>query len=375
MRRLLTAALILVGLLTTAATAQARRSVPRGWLGVMVGPELVSRPDIVPSEFRKIRASGAESIRVVVDWSAAQTTAHGPIDFSGTDRIVRSAARNHLRVLPVVVSAPRWASDDHHGVHTHMLTPEHPADYAGYVAALVARYGSKGTFWRANRSLPKTPITLWQIWNEPSLPSFWGRKGSHKGQKHGCAHQPWVRSFKPLLRASAKAIRRADPKARVLLPGFPNYSWASVCALYRAGAAKYFDAVAIHPYSRQVKGVVEAVGLMRRTMNRFGGRKTPLYLTELSWPASWKKVIDPGFSVTAKGQVERIKAALPALARKRRAWHIGGVYWYTWLSDFDRSWQQPFRFSGLREVSPRSGKLSNRPGLKAFKAEAHRLEH
>src|SRR5690242_441016 len=110
MRRLVPAALILLTLLSTAATAQARRSVPRGWLGVVADPTLTTRPGLFPTEFGKMKAAGAESVRLIFNWNEAQPRRNGPIDYAKTDAQVAAAARKHLRMLVTVLWAPEWAA-------------------------------------------------------------------------------------------------------------------------------------------------------------------------------------------------------------------------------------------------------------------------
>jgi hypothetical protein len=38
-----------------------------------------------------------------------------------------------------------------------------------------------GTFWAEYPTIPKRPITTWEIWNEPNLAGFCGGKPSAKG--------------------------------------------------------------------------------------------------------------------------------------------------------------------------------------------------
>lgn len=389
MRWTTTVAALVCGLLLTlaAAPAEARRTVPRGWLGVVADPSLTQSPQLVRSQFPRMREAGAETVRATFYWSSAQPTRNGPIDYTETDRVVAAAARQHMRMLATVLWAPSWAAENTPTTDAPVLVPRHPADFARYMAALVRRYGTHGSFWRTHKSIPRQPVTEWQVWNEPSLQYFWNAPGAHRGQGQTCGHQPWVRSFVPLLRASAKAIRGADRRAKVVMAGNPNYAWAYMCALYKAHARHLFDEVAVHPYTYYVHqhcfhshgerrcffGLVDFIAKVRAVMKRYGDGRKPLLLSELSWPAAKGRTYNTGINVTPAGQVQRIREAIPVLAKLRRRDHIGGVWWYTWLSDYDASWDQPFRFSGLRRLTP-AGAVVNRPGLAAFARTARRLE-
>jgi polysaccharide biosynthesis protein PslG len=365
-----------IAALLAAAPAEGRRTVPGGWLGVMAGSELTSRPSLLPGEFALMARSGVEAIRVEFNWESAQPSRRGGIDFSTTDAVVAGAALRGLRVLPVVLGAPRWASSDpKRDVDHRYLTPRDPATYDRYLVALIRRYGPRGSLWHERPALPRVPIRTWQVWNEPILEYFWNRRGSHRGLGVDCAHQPWAPGYAALLRSAARAIRRADPRARVMLAGFPNFAWSSLCALYRVGARRSFDSVALHPYTAKVSGVFEFLRRVRAVMRRHGDPRKPVYLTELSWPAARGRVADEvPWDVTPAQQVRRISEALPALARRRGAYRIGGVYWYTWMSDFDATQNQPFRFSGLRQVEVGGLGVRSRPGLAAYRRAALRLE-
>lgn len=388
----MTRRLVLLGsllMLVVPAAAEAKRTVPRGWIGMNAGLELTSRPNLLGSEFGRMPRAGVESVRLTVNWDEVEPT-RGTLNFTATDRVVGAAARRRLRMLITVLSAPRWASDDVPNVDAPILTPRNPADYAAFMTALVRRYGPHGSFWSSHRSLPRMAVRGWQIWNEPDLSFFWNKPRAHRHQGDRCDNQPWARSYAKLLKASYRAIHRRDKKAKVVLAGMPNYPWEYVCALYRAGAGKSFDEAAMHPYAYYVGpkqptrknghtvwgrgGVLEMVRLVREVMDRHHDRRKPLLLTEVAWPAAKGKVpYDTGISVTPSIQVKRIKQALPTIAKYRRKWGIAGIYWYSWLTDFDPAFDQPFRFAGLRRVFP-DGHVTSEPGLAAFTRTARRLE-
>ena len=63
--------------------------------------------------------------------------------------------------------------------------------------------------------------------------------------------------------------------------------------------------------------------------------------------------------------------AVPLLARLRTQLHIGGIFWFTWLSPPLGS-DQPFDYSGLRRQSG-SGIVS-KPALSAWRSTARSLE-
>jgi hypothetical protein len=64
-----------------------------------------------------------------------------------------------------------------------------------------------------------------------------------------------------------------DPGAvRRRRPGLTNKSWKDLALRYDAGGRPYFDAAAIHPFSRRVANVVKIVELGRAEMRRAATR-------------------------------------------------------------------------------------------------------
>ena len=238
----------------------------------------------------------------------------GGVNFTDTDQLVLAAARAGLRVLPVVGrGTPDWASGNPFSV---AVPPRDPADFARFVGALVRRYGPAGWFWGQHPHLRPRPIRAWQIWNEPDLRPFWDVT-------------PWAPPYVRLLRAAHRELRRADPGAEVIAAALTNRSWEALATLYDAGARGSFDAVAIHPYTSSVGGVMTLVRRARRVMAARGDGRVPLLVSELGWPATTGHF---SFGTNAQGQRRRIVQSLRRLMRARRSLRIASICVYTWLS-------------------------------------------
>jgi polysaccharide biosynthesis protein PslG len=97
------------------------------------------------------------------------------------------------------------------------------------------------------------------------------------------------------------------------------------CAiLYRAGAKRFFDAVAIHPFTKDksvrvtVDQTLEIVRQVRTQMKRHRDARKPIMLTELTWPAAagkLPKAAQIGLETTSRGQAARLSAAYGRLAQ------------------------------------------------------------
>ena len=358
---------LLIVLAAAAPAAGAERRVPQGWLGVTADGPLSAADG---GEWNRMVASGVESVRVPVSWSAMQPYAGAadvppserlrfrdargvPTDFSALDAVVGTAAARRLELLPVALSTPDWAA---RRAGDPTSPPRVPATFGRFLAALADRYGPRGSFWTERPDLPRVPVRAWQVWNEPNLTRYWSR-------------QPFARSYVKLLRAADRALHAADPRAKLVLAGLPNVSWRALRAIYKAGGRGHFDAVALHPYTRRPADVLRLVRLARAVMRARHDGGLPIWVTELSWPAAKGKVPRPaGFEVSERGQAAKLRHALALLAAARKRQRIRRVFWYTWLST--EIGPSAFDWSGLRRL--RDGSAVAAPALATFRRWARR---
>jgi len=309
----------------------------------------------VQREFGVMARIGVRSLRLGIWWKYAQPyptwegvpsgwrrlfvrTPGAPTSFLLLDAIFASAARHGVTLLPVLVGAPAWAAvnPEPHG-EVMGNPPRDPKTFAAWAGAVVARYGSRGSFWALHPHLPRRPPEAWQVWNEPDIWPAWSAPG-------------WVGGYSALLHAAAPAIRAADPVAKVVLAGLTNDSWTDLDKLYGAVDRRDFDVVAIHPYTRHAAGVVKILRRVRAVMARHGDAARPLWVTEIGWPIATRALrVRYGFETDLRGQLARLGAIVPALARRRSALRLGHIYWESWLSRYTQA-SNPFDYAGLRRA-------------------------
>jgi Beta-galactosidase len=349
-------ALALVALLsgTAVQSAQAKRRVPFGFFGTVLDP-VMTDPTKVPdqaldSQMGLMARSGVESVRVTMEWGIIEPSPN-KFDFSSSDRIVASAARHGLHLLVDVLDTPKWASTRPGSALYFRYAPRRAQDFANFMTALVRRYGPHGSYWKANRGLKSDPVRQWQIWNEEGFNVFW-------------ATLPWPRSYTSLLRAAYKAIHGADHGATVV-PGSivdsgVETQWAEMQDLYRAGAKRYFDVVAVHPFTQGNIPVSQSIGhavtimqMVRDVMRRHGDGHKPMFITEITWPAA-RGFVKPsrliGTETTPQGEILRLRAAYNYFATHIRQLGVTQVDWFTWASNFnanDPASDVSYRFAGL----------------------------
>jgi hypothetical protein len=318
-------------------------------LGVTSGA-LLDKQAPLTAEVRKMQASGVTALRAPFYWWTAEPTKGKPPTFAATDPLVAAAARERIALLPIVVGTPAWAAR-----HPKLRNspPAGTATYAAFLTALIGRYGPSGSFWTEHPDVPKQPIRDWQLWNEPDHFHYW-------------SDQPYAADYVRLARAGRKAIKAADPGARVVMAGFADRSWDSIAAVYRAGGKGVFDVAAIHPYTYEVRDVLRIVQLARRALRKAGDGERPLWLTEVTW-SSGKRPGQPRapFETTPDDQAARLSEALPLLLRKRRELGIERIFWENWIST-DSNHANPFDFSGLRVLSP-DGSVTEKPAFAEFR--------
>ncbi|MGH2957574.1 MAG: hypothetical protein ACRDL6_11345 [Solirubrobacterales bacterium] len=304
----LAAALLLFLAVASTATAAA----PRQFYGVVAAEPL---PD--ESELAVLGRGNIGTLRINLAWGSVQPAAGAPFDWSHYDALIGGAARNGIRVLPTVYSSPSWLTGSPE-------TPPRGSDlgrFHFFLQEAVRRYGPSGTFWSENPLIPKLPIQHWQAWNEPNSPTFWRPR-------------PKPKQYVALLRAFSDAIRGADPSAQILLGGLfltPRikkgiFLEKYLPALYRHGARRLFDAVALHPYSKTPKLALEAIRDVRRLMARFKDRKKPLWITEIGWATGGKRT---PLTVGAGRQAKYLRQIFKRTAANRGRFKIGGVTWYS----------------------------------------------
>ena len=355
-----------VALLLAAApgASAAARTVPHGFFGVHWTPELAA----VASEAQEYQwdlmaESGVESLRVDFTWIAAQPQRDQPIDFRRFDGLVRRAALRDVELLPVVTDAPRWARAYRSRFKS---PPRNPATFARFIGALVERYGSSGTFWTEHPELPKRPVRDWQVWNEPHLRSYWNAPAKSKWAHPG--------GYGRMLRAAHRAVKAKDRNARVVLAGITQRAWEELDEMYARGGIKgHFDVAALQIFPQSVRRAVLATRLFRQTLRRRGDGRKPIYLTEISWPASKGKTRRIRYLAheTPRSMGIKLAQAYDALARKRRALGLARVYWYTWASPYGRG-GSVFNYSGLQAY--RDGEWKAQPALGTFQRKARQLQ-
>lgn len=305
----------LVLLATLALAAPADAGVRDYRVGVLGGIPPTS------ADLAAMQRNRARSVRVTFSWEqievsrrTGQSCATALYDFSRYDELVRNAGQRGLSLVPTLINSPRYAAGN-------SRSPRYPApgaagfkDFQCFVRAVVGRYGRGGTFGARD-------IINWQVWNEPNLPLYSPNR------------QVSPANYGELVKATAESIRSQDSRATVILAGLPEQvkdgmnSNVFLRKLYRvSGIRGKFNAVALHPYAVNARGVKGALTRLRDTLRNVGDRRRPVWITEIGWATDGPK---GHFLVTSeKNQASRLTSTFQMLRKNHKRFKIGTVHWF-----------------------------------------------
>lgn len=153
-----------------------------------------------------------------------------------------------------------------------------------------------------NKTAPRPNIIFlcWEIWNEENLDIFWRPKTNFN-------------DFVSLLKAGWLGVKYGNPEATVVLGGLadngvrvspiklmtnrkgPHRSGGWLEKFYQAGANKYWDVVAIHPYINPARGIDNFNRHMAETLKvrKANEDSSELWITETGWPRNNRGLAAP----------------------------------------------------------------------------------
>src|SRR3712207_5902967 len=166
MRRL--GAVLLASSASTAvplSPAHAAPPRPLPFAGIVSEDAFAGSPAYRDAVLRRLAALRVGTVRQTLDWSVTEPTPGGA-NWGVYDEWVAAAARSGIRVLPILIGAPSYATTQpSRGAVRANYPPASPRAFAGFARRAVERYGPRGSFWRAHPDIRPLPIRSWQVWN------------------------------------------------------------------------------------------------------------------------------------------------------------------------------------------------------------------
>jgi O-antigen ligase len=264
-------------------------------------------PATQQADLQRLHENGFGWVRQRFDWATLEPEP-GRYTWEASDALLAAISSSGLIPVVVLDGSPAWARHpiDTGTADNPLAPPADPASFARFAAAFAERYGDG--------------VRFYQVWDEPNIAPHWGNRHIEPVQYAG------------LLRATSTAIREVDDDAVILLAALAPTADRGHTAidevyflqrLYAAGAAPYFDAVAVQSYgfgaapddgrARLPLLNFQRVKLIRRAMLAAGDGATPIWLVRYGWntrhDSPWRTVRPPD-------QLEFAGAALTLAVRE-----------------------------------------------------------
>lgn len=290
-------------------------------------------------------AAGFHWLRQEFPWEDIEIHAKGDFDdrrhqpyhsaWDKYDHIVALAEQYHVELIVRLSNPPEWTRALTATVGT-FAPPDHNQDFADFVRTVVTRYRGR--------------VRYYQIWNEPNIYPEWG------------SYPINPEAYTDLLKAGATAARQADPNVVIIAGALaatinlqpaaspPENSLTDLLFLqrmYDAGAAPYFDIMAMQAYGlysgptdQRMQPRVLNISrhlFIRDLMVKNGDAHKPIWISEMNWNAAPEDV-DPRYGRVSLAQQARY---LPlAYRRILQDWPWIGVANVWYLKRATDEWEQ-----------------------------------
>ncbi len=233
----------------------------------------------------------------------------GEFQWANYDRLVTNDVRFGLKINAILMGRPAFAQDGERIVGLNepifsdgtdsprddkTLNPDNP--WVNYVQATVERYMPGGTMAQAEDWDDEQGIRVWEIWNEPDYPAFWGAS---------------IRDYARLLKISYIVIKQTDPDAQVMFGGLlynTGDNWlARVLAVLQQDPQReefnwYMDLVGVHGYGYPWRSGW-LVLYVRQTLRAYELER-PIWLNESGVPI-WDDYPGPTWATSPNERVMR----------------------------------------------------------------------
>jgi hypothetical protein len=251
------------------------------------------------------------------------------------DHIVDLAEQYDLELIVRLSNPPVWSRKEGDAAGTY-APPDNLQDFGDFVAAVVERY--------------KGRVRYYQIWNEPNIYPEWGE----------ATIDP--EAYVELLQIGARRAREIDPDVVIIsgalastidldgiqAPGRNFNDFTFLQRMYDAGAAPYFDVLAMQGYGlwsgpsdrRMNPRVINfsRPRFVRDIMVRNGDAHKPIWISEMNWNAVPNHVPDKRYGQVSQEQQARY---LPmAYERIQQEWPWLGVANTWFLKRATDAWEQ-----------------------------------
>ncbi len=223
-------------------------------------PEETTTRDIYVNDFELLKRSGIKYLRISFGWDAIEYE-KDKYNWHFWDDFVKTGVEEYgITMIPYVCYTPAWNSTEPQDSALYWNIPAvDMEEWDEFMFDLVTRY--------------KDYIKTWELWNEPDIEIYW--RTQDPGQ------------FAEFHKIGAKAVRRADPEAKVVLGGIA-YRPEWIQALFEEhGLSEYVDVVNCHNYfetwhENPVEEITDYVNDVYNVVNEYGDGQ-PIWMAEVGY--------------------------------------------------------------------------------------------
>lgn len=219
-------------------------------------PEESRSLDEARRDLERVRAAGGGLLRVSIGWDEIEPE-RDRYELAFWDAFVELAREQGVQLLPYVAYTPEWNSDGSPDDFWR-TPPRDTAEFAEIMQLLAQRYRGR--------------VASWEIWNEPDNRDYW----------LGDASQ-----YAALLEAGARAVRTADPQAKVVSGGLAGGVEFLRELFDEHGASAHVDVVNLHSYyetwnPEPLESLAGYIGEVSALLGRHGGRQS-IWMAEVGY--------------------------------------------------------------------------------------------
>ncbi|KUO63447.1 hypothetical protein APF79_06660 [bacterium BRH_c32] len=226
-------------------------------------PEETTTKEIMRNDMELLKNSGINLLRISFGWDAIEET-KGNYNWLFWDDYVKMAVEEYgITLIPYVCYMPRWNST---GAQDTLwfwnYPPKEYEPFGDFMTHLVKRYSK----W----------IKTWELWNEPDIWVYW--RGTSE-------------EFAKFVKIGSKAVRAADPEAKVVLGGL-----AHRVEFYRElfrdhGISPYVDIINCHNYFETwsgypIENITSYINELHDIVQRYGNNQ-PIWMAEVGY-STWR---------------------------------------------------------------------------------------
>lgn len=218
-------------------------------------------------------------VRNEIPWAGVEPE-RGHFDWERWDRVVDELHARDYRILGMLCYWNNWVD---------AYSDAGIREFGLYAERVARRYRGR--------------VSAWEIWNEPNEAIFWKS-----------TPERYVR----LMRAAYEGVKRGDPNAVVVGGSLSGSDLTYLRTLLRLGAARWMDALSVHPYSfgwspEDAQLIPELRGIAAEM--RRAGKSDRLWLTEI------------GIGITGEEKQARLLERTWALLQQSGV--VSHAFWYT----------------------------------------------